>query len=92
VAILVDPAAWPSRGRLWCHVVSDVSFGELHAFADHCGLPERAFDRDHYDVPADRRDEVVAAGATPVSSRELVQRLTGAGLRRRKSGHRQVAS
>jgi hypothetical protein len=27
---------------------------------------------------------VVAAGATPVSSRELIARLHGAGLRRRK--------
>jgi hypothetical protein len=29
---------------------------------------------------------VVAAGATPVSSRELVHRLVLAGLRRRKGG------
>ena len=82
--ILVDPATWPGRGRLWCHVASDTSFEELHAFARRCGIPERAFERDHYDVPAERRDEVLAAGAVPVRSRELVRQLVAAGLRRPK--------
>jgi len=58
VAILVDPAAWPSRDRLWCHLVSDVSYDELHEFARRCGIPERAFERDHYDLPAERRGDV----------------------------------
>jgi hypothetical protein len=84
VAILVDPATWPGRGRLWCHLVSDTSFEELHAFAARCGIPGRAFERDHYDVPEDRRAEVVAAGATEVASRELVRRITAGGLRRPK--------
>jgi len=84
VAILVDPATWPGRGRLWCHLVSDTSYDELHAFAQACGIPGRAFERDHYDIPAERRHEVVAAGAVEVRSRELVQRLTAAGLRRPK--------
>ena len=69
---------------MWCHLVSDSSFEELHAFARACEIPERAFERDHYDVPAERRDEVVAAGAEQVRSRELVERLTSAGLRRPK--------
>ncbi len=84
MTILVDPATWPGRGRLWCHVVSDTSFVELHAFASACGIPERAFERDHYDVPAERRADVVAAGAVEVRSRELVARITAAGLRRPK--------
>jgi hypothetical protein len=84
MTILVDHATWPGRGRLWCHVVSDESFDELHAFARRCGIPERAFERDHYDVPAERRSEVVAAGAVQVRSRELVARLQAAGLRRPK--------
>jgi Protein of unknown function (DUF4031) len=84
VTILVDPASWPSRGRLWCHLVSDVSVAELHAFAERAGIPRRGFDRDHYDVPEERRADVIAAGALPVSSRELVRRLAAAGLRRRK--------
>ena len=84
VAILVDPATWPGRGRLWCHLVSDTSFDELHDFARRCGIPDRAFERDHYDVPAERRADVVAAGAVEVRSRELVARITAAGLRRPK--------
>jgi hypothetical protein len=35
-------------------------------------------------VPSEWYDEVVAAGAVPISSRELVARLRAAGLRRRK--------
>jgi hypothetical protein len=84
VAILVDPATWAGRGRLWCHLVSDTSFEELHAFAERSGIPARAFERDHYDVPEERRAEVVAAGAVEVASRELVRRITTAGLRRPK--------
>jgi hypothetical protein len=84
VTVLVDGAIWAGRGRLWCHLVSDDSFEELHAFARSVGIPERGFDRDHYDVPADRRAYVVAAGAVEVSSKELVRRLTAAGLRRPK--------
>jgi hypothetical protein len=84
VTILIDRPLWPARGRLWSHLVSDRSFAELHDFAARLGVPPRAFDRDHYDVPAEWYDAVVAAGAVPVTSRELVARLIAAGLRRRK--------
>jgi hypothetical protein len=82
--IFIDPPQVPSRGRLWSHVASDTSYDELHAFAADIGIPERGFDRDHYDVPAEFYDDVVAAGAVPVTSRELVTLLIAAGLRRRK--------
>ncbi|WP_295657496.1 DUF4031 domain-containing protein [uncultured Nocardioides sp.] len=82
--ILIDPPAVPWRGRLWSHLASDVSFEELHAFAAAHGLPARGFDRDHYDVPAEHHDALVAAGARPVTSRELVSALRRAGLRRPK--------
>jgi hypothetical protein len=84
--ILIDPPNAAGYGRLWSHLASDESYAELHAFAATLGIPPRGFDRDHYDVPAERYDDVVAAGATPVPSRELVQRLVAAGLRRRKHG------
>ncbi len=84
MAILVDPATWPGRGRMWCHLVSDTSFAELHAFASAVGIPERGFERDHYDIPSTHRGALVAAGAIEVSSKELVARLTAAGLRRPK--------
>jgi hypothetical protein len=86
VTVLIDPPNAPGHGRLWSHLASDSSYDELHAFARTIGIPARGFDRDHYDVPAERYADVVAAGAVPVASRELVRRLTEAGLRRRKRG------
>ncbi len=82
--ILIDPPLVPSRGRMWSHLASDTSYDELHAFARELGVPERGFDRDHYDVPGEWYDEALAAGAVPVTSRELIVRLRDAGLRRRK--------
>jgi hypothetical protein len=81
MALLVDEARWWWRGQRWCHLVSDESLDELHGFAAGLGIPRRAFQGDHYDVPEDRRAEVVAAGALVVPSRELVRRLRDAGLR-----------
>jgi hypothetical protein len=80
--VLVDKPRWPAHGRLWSHLVSDVSYAELHAFAELLGVPRRGFDRDHYDVPADRVPLAVWLGAAPVPSKELVARLHAAGLRR----------
>lgn len=79
--ILVDRPIWAGHGRLWSHLVSDESFDELHGFAAGVGLPRRGFQGDHYDVPEQLYEAVVAAGAVPVSSRELVRRLREAGLR-----------
>jgi len=85
VAVLIDTPAWHWRGRLWSHLVSDVSYEELHAFvAAELGIPRRAFQGDHYDVPEDLYDLAVAAGAQPVGARELLARLMAAGLRLRK--------
>ena len=61
--------------------MSDSSLEELHEFAAAAGIPERGFDRDHYDVPAERYEELVALGVTLVDSRELVRRLRASGLR-----------
>lgn len=85
MTLLIDPPNSPGHGRMWSHLASDRSFDELHRFAAGLGIPARGFDRDHYDIPAERYDDVVAAGAVPVSSRELITRLKDAGLRRRKA-------
>lgn len=82
--IFIDPPVWPGRGRFWSHLVSDVSYRELHAFAELMGVPPRGFDRDHYDVPEPHYPWAVWLGATPVSSREIVRRLHAGGLRRPK--------
>lgn len=81
MSILIDPPFWPAHGTLFSHLVSDASLDELHEFAREQGLPERAFDRDHYDVPQKRYDDLVAAGAVPLPATELVRRLIASGLR-----------
>ena len=81
MAILIDEARWWWRGRRWCHLVSDISYDELHQFADRAGVPRRSFQGDHYDVPEEYRPQLIELGAEVVESRELVRRLRAAGLR-----------
>ncbi|MDQ3733880.1 MAG: DUF4031 domain-containing protein [Actinomycetota bacterium] len=78
---------------MWAHLVSDTSYAELHDFAGRLGLPDRAFHRDHYDLPADRHAEALDLGARKVTGRELLAALRRAGLRRpppRRSESRQL--
>ncbi|MGW6397304.1 DUF4031 domain-containing protein [Streptomyces sp. NPDC055134] len=84
MTVYIDPPTWPGHGRMWSHLISDVSFGELHLFAELLGVPPRAFERDHYDLPSHRYEDAVRAGAVQIGSKELVRRLTEAGLRRPK--------
>lgn len=81
MTVLLDPAMWPNHGTLWGHLVSDTSLEELHDFARRAGIRERAFDLDHYDVPIERYEDLIALGATLIDSRELVRRLRASGLR-----------
>jgi len=81
VAILIDDPRWPAHGRVWAHLVSDSDLEELHAFALAHGIPSRAFDLDHYDVPDESHARLVAAGAEHVTGHELVRRLIASGLR-----------
>jgi hypothetical protein len=85
VALLIDTPVWPWRGRKWSHLVSDVSYDELHAFvAAELGIPRRAFQGDHYDIPEELYEVAIGAGAQPVGCRELLSRLRAAGLRKKK--------
>lgn len=70
---------------MWAHLVSDASYDELHEFAERLGIPRRAFQGDHYDVPEDLRAEAIALGAAPVTGSELIRRLLAAGLRVRRA-------
>jgi Protein of unknown function (DUF4031) len=81
MSVLVDDAAWRWRGDRWAHLVSDTSADELHEFANAIGVRRLAFQDDHYDLPSARRDAAVARGATPVTSRVLVEALRRSGLR-----------
>jgi hypothetical protein len=93
VSIWIDPPRWPAHARLWSHLISDTSFAELHEFAAAAGVPARAFEGDHYDVPQERYDALVAAGALPVEGKELVRILRASGLRiQKRKGERVVLS
>lgn len=81
MAVLIDAPIWWFRGRRWSHLVSDVSYEELHAFAEQAGIPRRGFHGDHYDVPEEFVDDMIAAGAVLTPSRELLRRLRDGGLR-----------
>jgi hypothetical protein len=78
------PSEW------WCHMISDLpgkaGEQELLDFANGIGLRERWIQRPgtaaaHFDLPPWSRDDAVQAGATQVSTRELVERIA---LRRRE--------
>lgn len=84
MAILIDPPRWPAHDTLWSHVISDASYDELHRFATRLSLPRRAFDLDHYDVPASLYERAIELGAKPVESRDVVFLLQQSGLRVRQ--------
>ena len=85
--ILVDEIRQYSNGPrgwlYWCHMASDdlsvYGLEQLHMMALEIGLRREWFQNHprhpHYDLPPDKRDLALAAGATPVTSRELVRRL-----------------
>ncbi|MDZ4092342.1 MAG: DUF4031 domain-containing protein, partial [Arthrobacter sp.] len=81
MAIYLDPPLWPAHGTHFSHLISDTSLEELHTFAAAAGIPDRAFDGDHYDVAEARYSALVAAGAVPVEGRVLVRKLIASGLR-----------
>ena len=85
MSIPIDPPMVLRASTALVHLVSDASLEELHDFARVVGILSRGFERDHYDVPGSSTTGWSRRALVPVSSRELVSRLVGAGLRRRKS-------
>jgi hypothetical protein len=81
MAVLVDELREYPHVRFtvkhWCHMVSDASFDELHAFAATIGIPRDRFQRDHYDLHPELRALAVARGAREVSIFELAERMAG---------------
>lgn len=78
----IKPAA-RRYGRQWCHMYSDTSLDELHAFAQKIGMHRAWYQKGlwlthcHYDLTANMRARAVAVGATEVLSlshrRELLE-------------------
>lgn len=81
MSIFIDPPIWPAHGTVFSHLISDTSLAELHDFAAKTGISPRAFDADHYDVPAYRYEGLVRAGAREVSGSRLTRILIDSGLR-----------
>jgi hypothetical protein len=78
--ILVDETR-RHRSGWWCHMVSDRSVEELHAFASEIGLRRIWFQdgpRPHYDLRPSKRRLAVAKGAKEVNVRVLVRRMARA--------------
>jgi len=75
--ILVDETR-RHRSGWWCHMVSDRSVEEMHAFASEIGLRRRWFQdgpRPHYDLRPSKRRLAVAKGAMEVNTRVIVRRM-----------------
>ena len=91
MAVLVDELREYPHVRFavkhWCHMVSDESFEELHAFASALGIPRGRFQRDHYDLPPALRARAVAQGAQEVTIDELARRMAGPRGERNRGRH-----
>ena len=65
-------------GDTWCHMGTDGSVEELHAFAKAIGL-RRGWFQDvakipHYDLIPSKREEAIKQGAKEVSTIEFIER------------------
>lgn len=68
MSVYVDPATWPYRQMVICHMWAD-SLDELYAMADAIGVPRKWLQEPpkaswiHFDVSKSKRAEAVARGA-----------------------------
>ncbi len=89
----VEGCRWPAR---WSHLMAgpDDDIAELHAFARKIGMRRswfqgHAWPHAHYDVTDTVRRKAIAAGAVPVTAREMAtmcMAAIAAHPERRKSG------
>ena len=77
MAIYVDNARIPWRGRHWCHLVAD-SLDELHEFAKSIGQKRAWFQANaslpHYDITVEVRAVALSLGAIVADRRTLIAR------------------
>lgn len=95
VTIFVDDWRQPAKlGRYpgkWSHLIAGPfdPIDELHEFARSIGMRREWFQnkpwpRAHYDVPENRRRQAIAAGAVPITWKELGQMLADAREQRKR--------
>ena len=74
---------FPSKNRFmprvqWCHMMTDGTLEELHAFARKIGLHRGWFQEHpvhpHYDLSLAYRTKAIHAGAQVVSSRDMIHK------------------
>jgi len=71
--IFVDSLFITVGKRRWCHMVSDASLEELHAFAKKLGLKREWFQDKkvpHYDITENKRRQAISMGAREAKSRQ----------------------
>jgi len=61
------------KRQSYCHMMSDVSIGELHHFALKIGVARHWFHGEHYDLRALERGRALIAGARETTSKGLVE-------------------
>lgn len=49
--VLIDTAVWRKGSKRYCHMVSDASVAELHAFAERVGRKRCWYERSRSGVP-----------------------------------------
>lgn len=79
MAVYIGPAAWPVRGKHFCHMMSDKDSEELHAFAECLGLERSGCQREgrrleYYVLSPCRRAEAVRQGAVEIGAQEMIKR------------------
>jgi Protein of unknown function (DUF4031) len=92
MAVYVDDSSIRWRGGEWSHLMAETS-EELHAFAGRLGLPRAWFHRrparpwkDHYDIPAAKRQVAILRGAMPITCREAAEMRRARRLALRDAG------
>ncbi len=79
MTIYVDEPLYPFHGQMYCHMFSDVSTYELHAFALSIGVKRCWFhnpkpgDHPHYDLWPSKRSQALASGAQFMSGKGWVR-------------------
>jgi hypothetical protein len=90
LTVYVDDAAIMYRSKLRYHLIAD-SLAELHAFCKTVGINRcwfhNARGHPHYDVTGPQREAAIAAGAIPITDRELLYRTESG----RRSLNRRIA-
>lgn len=89
MAVYVDDAIHPWRGKKWCHMFAD-DLRELHRLAAAIGLKRAWFQNDprlpHYDLTESKRKLALSLGAKEVSYSVTAQYIKKRISRQKKLG------